>query len=706
MGSMSIVRLVSVLLAGCLLYGSPPEDATLTLNTKGGRSQFRIGEQIDVELRLESKVPGLYHLISTGLDRRYVRQREYDSFTAEPKAGVADPLEDSGTLMGHGMNRGLSQHVLGTMPVIVPGIVNDWVSFRRPGRYRVTAESERLFVQNPVTGRVLLRSNPIDIEILPADPEWRKKQLDDAVAVLDTAARRGASGGHDAAVLQAARTLRYLETPEAVAPLVRFYTMPLHDVHEEFRAALAASPYRTEVIARMEEAIAAPDVPITAYFMGTLMQIEYARRHGSREPMPRNDAEAMKRWNEADRAYMERFRTIQEQYKGKLAEVLPRKRGIARGVALEALLTDGSQTPAPQIRKLVIDEFVNLPSAVQASLLMRWSEIGGPELIPALRVLAAKPGEARDQALMRLMELDVSAARPIVIERIRHRDLGDPRGPEPQVLLQLPDERLPELDDHFIAALDHGTFGPALVARYASADALPRVVEWLERNPASFCYTAIAAYVFRVDASRASAMLAESRKAGPCQLNMPQYALWRMWSPGLEQAAVESQSAADPMARRSAQTLLQHGGSPAAKKRLFEAFSALRQRPLGPMEAPLETGFVDALIQGTGWVLTNEELDDVERHCITDNCRQFAQSQRRALNRPVSLSILLQGPWQVLVGGTLTFSREQTLDKLKQFPRGIAFRLPEGGRLQANEIWKRRIEELKGLLSEAGMTVQ
>jgi hypothetical protein len=473
------VQLISGLLASCLLHAAAPPDPSLAISTKNNRAQFRRGEQIDVELRFETNAPGRYRLLGSGVDRRYVRQRQYESFTVEPADGAVDPLGDSGTLIGQGMFAGMSQQVLGTAPVTVPGIVNDWISFRRSGRYRLKAESERLFVQDQQDKRTPLQSNSIEIEIVPAEPEWQKQELDHAMAVLESAARGHGSAGRDSA-LRAARTLRYLETRQAVAPLARFYTMPLSDVEKEVRAALVASPYRAEVIACMDDAIAVSEAPITASFMGTLMQIEYARRCGAREAMTHNDPEATKRWNEADRLYMERFRPIHEQYSGKLAEAVRLKRGVARAVALEAVLTDGVQASAKQISKLLADELADLPAAVQARLLSRWNEIGGPELMPALRAVASKPGEARHHALARLVEID-------------------PRGPEPPVLLELPDEKLPELDENVVAALDHGSIGPSLVARYASDAALPRVLQWLERNPQSFCFTAISAYFFRVD---------------------------------------------------------------------------------------------------------------------------------------------------------------------------------------------------------------
>lgn len=250
---------------------------------------------------------------------------------------------------------------------------------------------------------------------------------------------------------------------------------------------------------------------------------------------------------------MERFRPIQEYYNGKLAEAVPLKRDESRAVSLETLFTDGSQTLRPRIRKILVGEFASLPEPVQWRLLMRWPEIGGPDMGPALRSIASRPGAARDVALEHLLEMDPGATRQLIVARIRDRDLGDPRSTEPRVLLSLPDERLPELDSALVAALDHGTIGPALVARYASDAVLPHVMEWLERNPQKFCYTAISAYLFRTGPARAKQQLAEARSDGSCMLHMPQYATCALMTPGLEQAAIDSLADADPAARRAAQ---------------------------------------------------------------------------------------------------------------------------------------------------------
>jgi hypothetical protein len=664
-----------------------------------------MGEQIDAELRFESTTPGRYRVFSAGIDRRYARDPEYDSFTAEPAADARDPLFDSGTLMAGAMIRGFGCPALGATPLVAAGIVNDWISFRKPGTYRIRAESARVYRGEQAPERIRLVSNAIEIEIVAPEAGWRERQLKAAVAVLESARSQTTSENHEA-IRRAARILRFLETREAVPHLVRFFEQGPPDAQQDIRAGLMASPHRAEVIAAMEQAIEAPDAAITGYWMGTLMQIEYARRFGPRgDPIPRNDPEALKRWMEADRGYMERFTGIQEHYNGRLAGAVWRKRGAARAISLEALLGEGSPALRNEVRQKLAAEFAALPDSVQLRLLMRWQEIGGPELEPALISLAEKPGMARNAALDRLLELNPAAARRIILARIRSGDLGDPRSQQPQAFLFLPDERLPELDNSLVEALDKGTLGPALVARYATDAALRRVLGWLERNPQAICYTAISAYLFRVFPARAASVLAEARRrSGGCGLNLPQNAAYLVMSPGLERAAIGDLSNDDPIIRRAAQTILQHAGSGAAEQPLWEAFARMREKPAAPMEEGIETGFVDALIQRFGWVLTPEKLDALERTCATARCRDFARSQRRFLDRPITISTSPQGPWHVMVGGCLTFTPKQTLEKIRQFPRGTAFRLPRAGRQQGEWFWRTRTEELRKLLNEASMT--
>lgn len=680
-----------MLALACIAGAQQPTGVTLTLSTKGDRTQFRMGEQIDVDLHFVAAKPGACFLSGSGIDRRYVRQPEFDFFTTEPEDAAADPLIDSGTLVSGGLGR-----LFGRVPLTsthVPGIVNDWISFRKPGRYRVVAHSTRVSPDDAGAPPATLHSNAIEIEIMAAEPEWRKRQLQEALSTL------AGDPSAEEEVRKAARTLRFLETRDVVPHLARLFENGPLSAQQDLRAGLLASPYRDEVIAAMEQAMEAPGFPVTAYWLGTLMQIEYSRRYGARDPMPQNDPEALRRWMEADKRYTERFRPIQEAYTAKLAAAVSRKQEKARAVSLEALLTGSDPGSQPAVRKALVSNFAALPADVQWRLLMQWRQIGGADLEPALRIIAARPGQARDVALERLLELNPAAARQIVIDRLRAGDLGDPRGQEPRSWLFLPDKELPEIEAALAASLTTNPAAGTLVARYATPAVLPQVLAALDRNPQAICHSALSAYLFRVDPVTGRQRLALAREQGSCALYIPQHAAALVMSPALEQAAITDLASPDPMVRRSAQSILQYGGSAAAEQPLWDSFSHLRGRPLAPLEDGVEVGFVDALIKSYGWVLTPEKLDAVAAHCITDRCRDFARSERRWLDRPVRIIIGPEGPWSVMLGGAQTYTQQQTRDKLRQFPRGTTFQMPPGNHFPA------RTGQIRTMLSEAGMAV-
>ncbi|MCC6589133.1 MAG: hypothetical protein IT168_20725 [Bryobacterales bacterium] len=691
-----------MLSAGDAAAAQPLADLTLTLTVKQNRTRFRMGEQIDLQLRFQTTAQGRYRVFSTGMDRRYVRDPEYDRFTAESSPGARDPLFDSGTLVGGGMGRPPFQSALGPEALIVDGILNDWVSFSKPGAYRVRAESARVFRAGAKPEPVKLVSNWVAIEIVAPEPGWQEQQLKTALAALGPTE----DNRDPEPVLRAARTLRFLETVEAVPHLVRLFENGPQAAQQDLRAGLLASPHRPEVIAAMEQAIDAPGFPVTLYWLGTLMQIEYARRFGPRgEPMPQNDSQALKRWMEEDRRYMERFKPIQEQYNAKLAQAVPRKRGRARAVSLEALFSEAAPAIRSEVRSLLVAEFANLPQEVQWRLLMAWPAIGGPDLEPGLTVVAAKTGRAQDAAIEHLMELNPAAARRIVIDRIKHGDLGDPRGPAPYEFMFLDDGRLPELEDALIPMVETNGFAGALLGRYASDAALPRIGPFLNRNPRAMCSGGVAAYLFRVDPAYASRLLAEARKAQPsCPLTFATGAIALLMSPGMERAAIDDLTHADPSVRRAALSLLKGGGSPAAEQALWEGFARLGRQSAAPLDFGLDQGYVDALIQGCGWVLKPEHLDQVERLCPTPNCRQFAHSQRRFLDRPIEIAIHSQGPWMVTVGGCFTFTPEHARQRISRFSPGTPFRLPPGP--GPGWFYTQRIAALKKMLTDAGMTIQ
>jgi len=162
------------------------QDVSVTLATSGGRTKFRMGEAVEVELRFRASVRGRY-LVDTTETTRYGRVRRPDRFSIEPAGGAVDPYGDGPEGSAGGVFSGnvTGPQALGSEVVAVKLQVNCWLSFRQPGRYQLTAETTRVSTWGQ--NKLPLRSNAVAIEIAAPEAEWQAQQLRRAVAVLERA---------------------------------------------------------------------------------------------------------------------------------------------------------------------------------------------------------------------------------------------------------------------------------------------------------------------------------------------------------------------------------------------------------------------------------------------------------------------------------------------------------------------------------------
>jgi hypothetical protein len=177
--------------------------------------RFRQGEVIRLEINFTAAKAGygLNDGVQTG-DGLALRQSGRDWFTAAPSDCVGDPLEGSTV----GMN---GSGISGTPPLLpgkprsLPVELNQWIRFGCPGKYQITAQSSRAFwgaYAAPASRRQLtLVSNPMDIEIVPADTQWQKEQL---ARILPELPAPGAE--YSAFAKAAVRALGYLGSDDAL----------------------------------------------------------------------------------------------------------------------------------------------------------------------------------------------------------------------------------------------------------------------------------------------------------------------------------------------------------------------------------------------------------------------------------------------------------------------------------------------------------
>jgi hypothetical protein len=171
--------------------------------------RFRQGEVIQLKLNFTAARAG-YAVQATTVA---LRERGMDSFTAAPAGRIGDPLEGSRVWMNPSGMFGMPPLLPGE-PFSVPVELNQWIRFGGPGKYQVTAQSSRTFWIADAPGarrQQTLVSNPMDIEIVPADAQWQKEQLALILPELPAPA-----AGYSALAAAAVRALGYLGSDDAL----------------------------------------------------------------------------------------------------------------------------------------------------------------------------------------------------------------------------------------------------------------------------------------------------------------------------------------------------------------------------------------------------------------------------------------------------------------------------------------------------------
>lgn len=113
----------------------------LRLSAVAGQTQFRIGQPISVALTFETTGTQSFS-VSTAVRPRRLRPQTPDEFSAEPATGWVDPLRDLTWTMEGGGNPMLSRGeaiVDAKRPIVVERTLNEFIVFRKPGHYVVSA---------------------------------------------------------------------------------------------------------------------------------------------------------------------------------------------------------------------------------------------------------------------------------------------------------------------------------------------------------------------------------------------------------------------------------------------------------------------------------------------------------------------------------------------------------------------------------------
>ena len=314
-----------------------PSGLICKLQTEGGRAQFQQGEIIRVKASFAAQKPGVYKL------NRLVQSRpsslSFGKFWVSPTAGATDPLGDlpAQTFIA------ISGYVppptpLEEKPVEISLVLNEWLRFDRAGRFQIYFTAPRIFpfeTREPTifAGDQTATSDILEIEILPAKPDWARSQVQKAKAQLKRVDQGHYYLSPQNDWAQAAEILRYLNTREAALAMIERMgtdqkprSAPVES--RDYHFGLVGFSERVWAISQMETALKLPNFAVRQSFLHTLTTLRTLRN-----PPPKlSDAN-----KNQTRFHNSQTRFLRADWL-QIAALAPKKTPKARAVTLHSLL--------------------------------------------------------------------------------------------------------------------------------------------------------------------------------------------------------------------------------------------------------------------------------------------------------------------------------------------------------------------------------
>ena len=742
---MRYLAVLGLLLIGRATLASPPDqcsldstatDARVTIALADGRSTFREGEIIHLVLSFSSTAEKRYWVENRNYDRS--GRLGIEAYCVEPDA--RDPLADyfrAGVFMGGGLG---NEQQLTLEPFTATAELNEW---RQPaaGHYRLHVVSCRVWRppdphEETPYGRVgvTLRSNTIEFDVIPQDPDWGAQQLQEAVADYQSTA--------DEDKKKAARRLRFLNTRQSAEALARlFWGLNDQPAGWDIMFGLSGSPYRAEAIAAMQREIHNPDHPITQDYLYALTKLQINTDTSWDPPAydPAHPEVSQEYW----RKRQAHERELLQAALTPTVEALPQKTGRAQALTAQALAESADLLTAPtasQIRKQLILKWGDLPEKTKQDLIQyRWPLIAGPDMLPVLKEFVSRPAPpsrtmdsiARDAAIQHIYELDADEGQSMIL-----RDLHDSRAePSLSLVKLLSAQQVRPVVQEAVTRIeknDARTLDFHLVELYADASVLPGIKTVFNNHLGEWAcdpQTAMLRYFLRLDtefgAQAAEASLA-ARKTTGCY----HFLLQELGDdlPKVEPLAIRALDDSDLEVANDAALALGHWGTARAEAALWARLKRFHQQwegrqdelrvappytdPIGRATS-LENTLISSIATGTSWICGPEKLAKLSALASPRQQTQVAtwSKQWGAGEALISPSWF---PEDRLSFGVLQYSNldeQQFRAKLSQMPGGMKlhFQIWKPGQISPPVSVERQeavFEALSTYAAQFGVTIE
>jgi hypothetical protein len=711
---------------------------TLELRTTTGQTIFHIGERIPLTLTLTGPDNKKYSINTASYDRS--GRLNIDTFAVTPTTGWADPLAQyfsSGVFMGGGL---FGSEPLSSKPVSFPADLNEHIRFDQPGTYALTATSHRVGTEGkhgfPKEPYLSLTSNPVEIHIIPATPEWQAEKLHTTLAIVDTPVKPTPFNEPSQEQEAAIADLRYLNSPASIEVLASdLREGPETSNHLMWAAALGLSgvpdALRDTAIHAMSRQLDDPGFAVCAFFLQIMAELEATPQGGHAGLRDPEDPRLAAVWEQA------------------LAS-LPRKQGPALAATADTLLSEvpggrllgsepGAETAAlrSQVTAIVVNTLTALPIDRQIfELQNNWDELSRHPVLPLLQaVLHQAPskttspfytaGDLNTLALKRWYELDPQGAVAELTTLLASpnpalnpdsvRSL--PGGPQPQFESRWARELVESEDDN------RQTLLSALLVRFGTGSASVQIeakVNSLVGKWACQPQAAALAYLVKFNSDNAASLVhraVTSTNDTACYDTVFSYVSAYAHGSALNEAAVAALQNSNPAVAGDAAQYLRFFGTETTKQPLLDRYRQWNEQWAGKpadVDSSTPTGYPlsqlgqnlgEALIANQGWLSDPKLIAEVLSRCIGKNmCWELNRLAALASSKP-TVSLNAPSPYDgYRIDQYSCKSLELFEAKLAQFPSGTKFTLTQVYPRTGDQL--RSEAEAEPLFKKHGMTLE
>jgi hypothetical protein len=704
----TLLLCASTLLLAPGVFSQQDTAASFTIRFADGINKFRVGEVIPIELAFSASVNETYQMGTATYDRS--GRLGTEQFHVSPQG--RDPLHNyyEGGVFGGFVGGGLSSgpRYLTSEPQTMRKELNEWMALDMPGHYTLYVTSGRVSrLDDGKPASVPLTSNTLTFDVVAADPAWQEHASNSAIAALDgdfaTAEEK----------YSATRTLRFMDSPQSIHELVLQLAKPGGGSRWDFVAGLVGSSHQELVKQTLELELGSPETAITPDYILTLALASFFLSHDAPPPYPQTDKSSQDAWQKKMAERRKQFGDLEDHLYEKTASLLAAKQGGARAETIHTLVL----RPAPESSKPqplpglsdfdVASAFRGLAPQQQLDVLrFYWPRFDVPAMANALEDVLDTPilpiSELRNFAFQRLTELNPKAAEPRILSEIQHPHLDGGIFPvSGESLSGLAATSLPALEDMLVTRVEQQgsrtkELDAQLISRYATTPVLPRVkaIYQAQRGDVSCKFDdGLLTYLLRTDPDYA---IKNVRHLNLCLPNTVRtIAQMKRW-PEVEPLVIADMN--DPnlwSARQYAETLAKYGG-PIAEQAIWQRLRAfhkqwadreseLTYRPNMPRDAndamSFEFGVVEALGHAQGWLLSNDQITELESITLGNERESVAHWHWKS---PVDLQLIPMGNGAVrAILNNAQFSDDDTsllCAKLAQYPAGTHFVLNTFGR--------------------------